>query len=287
MFPDLSSKYPATLLAERERIAQSGSFREQVRYDLVHRPTYAFGLLAAADIARFCGIQKIIAIEFGVANGDGLLNLAALAPRVTQETGVEIEIFGFDTGAGLPPLTDYRDHPEIWSEGDFLMDNREELMQKLPANTQIIWGDIAETLAPFMQRLSKQTPVGFVSLDVDIYTSTKNAMRLFQGDAEHCLPVTISYFDDTIGGVTRMGSLFRNRWAGQLLAIDEFNAANATRKIDIIRTLKYRRPLHLEPWLEQIHAVHMLDHPARNRLDSRAALTMREHGAAAGLDWLL
>src|SRR5436190_14461173 len=112
-------RYPAALLAERERVAMVGSFRETVRYDLVPRPHYAFGLLTAADIARFCGVKKIIAIECGVAAGEGLLNLCELAEMVSHETGIEFIIYGFDTGNGLPPLQDYRDHPEIWTEGDF------------------------------------------------------------------------------------------------------------------------------------------------------------------------
>ena len=42
--------------------------------------------------------------EFGVASGAVLLNLAELAEPVGAETGIEIRIFGFDTGAGLPPI---------------------------------------------------------------------------------------------------------------------------------------------------------------------------------------
>ena len=39
---------------------------------------YAFALLKAADYAKALGIRKIYALEFGVAAGAGLVNLAWL-----------------------------------------------------------------------------------------------------------------------------------------------------------------------------------------------------------------
>jgi hypothetical protein len=287
MFPDLSSKYSERILEERATIAAHGSFRDKVRYDLIPRPMYAFGLLAAADVARFCGARRITAIEFGVAEGDGLLNLCGLAAAVTEETGVSIEIAGFDTGEGLPPLSDYRDHPEIWTGGDFKIADRQRLLSGLTPNARMVWGDIAQTLPTFIRSLPADAPVAFVSVDLDIYTSTMSALRLFTAEAEKLLPAIVTYFDDTLGGAARIGSIFRNRWAGQLLAIDEFNAANDKRKIDVMRTIKFRRPLDREQWLEQMYAIHVLDHPARNRTNVRAPLTMVEHGSSASLGWPL
>ncbi len=287
MFPDLNSRYPQETLRERDRAKQFGTFREKVRFDLVPRPNYAFGLLAAADIARFCGIQKLTAIECGVAEGYGLLNLCEVARMVTQETGVQFDIIGFDTGQGLPTINDYRDHPEIWTEGDFPTTDRDALMDRLPENADIIWGDVKDTIPAFMNLLNKDAPVGFVSMDVDIYRSTKDALALFLGAPELCLPVTVTYFDDTLGSPQRMGSLFRNRWSGQLLAIDEFNAENKTRKLDIIRTLKFRRPLEKEQWLDQIYALHVLDHPLRSQSGREDALRIQAHGEDQRMHWPL
>lgn len=279
--------YPESLLRERDEIARSGSFRERVRYDVIARPHHAFGLLAAADIARFCGATCVTAIEFGVAEGDGLLNLCEVADRVTAETGVGFKIYGFDTGTGLPKLKDYRDHPEIWSAGDFALSDKNALEAKLPRNAEIIWGDIEETLKPFMLRLEPASPIGFVSLDVDIYHSTKASLALYEAPSEKLLPVSIAYFDDTLGSPARIGSLFRNRWAGQLLAIDEFNERHATRKIDEIRVLRYRRPLFHEQWLAQTYAVHVLDHPMRNRTNARQGLGLDQHLESTVFDWKL
>ena len=56
----------------------------------------------------------------------------------------------------------------------------------------------------------------------------------------------------------------------------------------MIRTLKHRRPLNLDQWLEQIYAVHVLDHPARGVAGaSRSPLTMGGYRVASHFDWPL
>lgn len=285
--PPLGAHYDHMLLQQREHLYFKGTFREKVRQDLIVRPNYACGLLMAADIARFFGFRKILALEFGVANGNGLLNLCDLAPQVTAETGVEIEIIGFDTGSGLPPLADFRDHPEIWQEGDFLMDNKDELAEKMGTRARIIWGDVADTIPDFLRSIKPEAPIGFVSVDVDIYRSSKDALGIFLGDTHTLLPTVSAYFDDTLGGPGRIGSIFRNRFAGQLLAIEEFNQEQPHRKIDLMRILKYRRPFDREQWLDQMYGIHAHDHPLRNQIEHRSALTMREHGSDTSLNWPL
>lgn len=284
--PSLSTRYAAPLLEQRARIEAEGTFRQRVQFDLVDRPYHAFGLLAAADVACFVGAAEFIAIEFGVAEGAGLLNLADVAAAVTAETGIGIKLVGFDSGEGLPAPLDYRDHPEIWSAGDFAMLDPDELRSALPAGSELILGPIASTLPPFIESLGS-APVGFVSFDVDFYSSTRDALALYSVAAARLLPVVVTYFDDTVGGLARIGSLFRTEAAGQLLAIKEFNAAHDTRAIDTIRVLRHRRPLDRELWLERIYALHVLDHPARNAPGNRSAMSMSEHGRADGFAWPL
>ncbi|GJD31149.1 hypothetical protein PMNALOAF_2402 [Methylobacterium adhaesivum] len=283
--PPLNGRYPEFLLAERARAAASTDLRERARYDVEARPFYLFGLLTAADVARFSGIDHVAAIEFGVAEGAGLRALSDLAAKVTALTGVRFTIYGFDTGAGLPPLVDVRDHPEIWQAGDFPTRDPESLSQ----HATMVWGDIGETLPVFVEALTPAMPVGFVSIDVDIYRSSVDCLRLFSDAKAECLlPVVPSYFDDTIGGPARIGSLFRNRWCGQLLAIDEFNARAAVpRKIDTLRTLRYRRPFADEPWLEQMYGLHVLDHPLRQPGATRPALSIGGHAAEDRMTWPL
>lgn len=285
-FPHLSTRYSRALLEQRDRVATSGTFRERVRFDLVDRPHHAFGLLAAADVASFVGAGKFTAIEFGVAEGAGLLNLASIASAVTEETGIEIELVGFDSGEGLPAPEDFRDHPEIWSAGDFAMPDPDALRSRLPGDVRLILGRVAASVPEFVAA-RPEAPIGFVSFDLDYYSSTRDALTLFGLEPPHLLPVVMTYFDDVIGGLRRIGSLFRNRAGGQLRAIDEFNEKHDSRIIDEIRVLRHRRPLDREMWLDRMYALHVLDHPIRSGRADRGALSMTEHRKTSGLEWPL
>jgi hypothetical protein len=87
-----------------------GDFRTRERFGLITRANYAYGMLRAADMARCFGKKRVTVIEFGVASGAGLLNMVNLAPIIETETGIELRIVGFYTGAGLPPVQGYKDH---------------------------------------------------------------------------------------------------------------------------------------------------------------------------------
>ena len=282
-FPGLAERYPKAVLDQRTRIATSGTFRERVAFDLVDRPQHTFGLLAAADVARFVGVDEITAIEFGVAEGAGLRNLANVAASVTAETGVRIEVTGFDSGRGLPRPIDYRDHPEIWSEGDFTMGDPGALRSRLPAGTALVLGPVHETLPSFVDTLS--VPIGYVSFDLDLYSGTRDALALFDAAPELLLPVVVSYFDDIIGSPRRIGSLFRSSGAGALLAIEEFNRRNTLRQLDPIRILRHRRPLDRELWIERMSALHVFDHPSRSLPSTRDPLSMEAHFKAPNFEW--
>ena len=104
---------------KRAMIRRRGDFREMEAHGLIQRANYAYGILRAADLARFLGKTRATVCEFGVATGNGLLNMVELAELIRAETGVEIRVVGLDTGAGLPTVAGYKDHPEIWSAGDF------------------------------------------------------------------------------------------------------------------------------------------------------------------------
>jgi hypothetical protein len=281
----LTYRYSQRLLKMREAAAKSGTFRERVAFSLFKRPPYAFGLLAAADLGKFFGFPRLSVIEFGVAEGRGLLDLCELALQVTAETGVGFDIYGFDRVAGLPRPIDYRDHPEIWAEGDFSMEDPQRLRAALPKNCQLLLGDIAETLPDFARSISSASPIGFVSVDVDIYRSTCDALRLFDYEPTKYLPALPIYFDDLYGRSGRISSLFRNAWSGQLLALKEFNASPRPRKIDVMHNLGLRFPMHRELWLRLMHVMHALDHPLRNRGDERSKTTVTEHTALRKYDW--
>src|ERR1035438_8618152 len=89
------------------------------RWDISARPQYLLGLVTASEQAKRQGVSEISAIEFGVAGGYGLLAMQTEAEAVSKETGVSIQVIGFDLGTGLPSLLpDYRDHPDVWAAGD-------------------------------------------------------------------------------------------------------------------------------------------------------------------------
>uniref|UniRef100_UPI00404AD41C hypothetical protein n=1 Tax=Gelidibacter sp. TaxID=2018083 RepID=UPI00404AD41C len=239
-------------------VAIFGSFKQKVAYDLIIRPQHAFGILEAAENAKKIGLKKITIVEFGVANGAGLMNMIEVSKRVTKTTGIEIVLYGFDTGTGMPPPVDYRDHPEYYNEGDFPM-NKSLLEEKIRNKAHIFFGPIKETLQELQSQLSADAPIGFVSVDVDYYSSTIEVFELFKIEATYFLPLTYVYFDDIF-----MPN--HNEKCGELLAINEFNAANTLRELSYHRFFENRRLFKNAHWVKQLYYFHVLDHEHRSKL---------------------
>ena len=235
-------------------IALFGNFRAKIDFDLVVRQHTAFGLLKAADYAKDLGISCVTAIEFGVANGGGLLNMCEIGKKITGMTGVSFDIVGFDTGQGMPPPRDYRDHPEYFSQGDYPMENKELLVSKLPENARIEFGAFADTVERFLSVV--RNPIGFISVDVDYYFSTVDALTIFEGSSDHYLPMVVMYFDD----ICLEG---HNQYCGELLAIDEFNYCHDQRKITKFNFLKQSRIFRNPNWINQMYLCHIFDHTVR------------------------
>ena len=119
-------------------------------YNTIERPWYGHCLLHAAQLARKLGHKRISAIEFGVAGGNGLLALERHAAHVTRETGVDVAIFGFDTGKGMPQPLDHRDMPYMWQAGYFAMDA--ELLQARLRSSKLLLGPVETTLRTFFEK---------------------------------------------------------------------------------------------------------------------------------------
>src|SRR5580698_9362331 len=81
-----------------------GSYQFRYGIGAVNRPNYAYLIYHAARLAKLLGHKSVSVVEFGVAGGDGLLAMEYHAENIEKLTGVGIELYGFDTGAGLPPL---------------------------------------------------------------------------------------------------------------------------------------------------------------------------------------
>ena len=254
-------------LGEQSWINRNEDFRTREYHGLIHRPNYLYGMLRAADCARYFGKQSVTVVEMGVASGAGLLNMVEIAEQIRAETGVSFKIFGFDTGSGLPSIVGHKDHPEIWNSGDFAMEERDVLERRLDGQASIIWGDIGSTIDAFTNDIDPSSPLGFVSIDVDIYSATKSGLRCFSGTTDKYLPAISVYFDD-------VRFFFANRWCGELAAIDEFNSEYDLRKIDHDRSLSMRP---VQNWHSAMYVCHILDHPHRQTPRSRQELNITAH----------
>jgi hypothetical protein len=223
------------------------SLQTKSEWDAVDRPQYLFGLLAAAAQAKREGYSAVSAIEFGVAEGYGLLALQDHAAAVTRSTGIGFRIYGFDSSTGLPDgIGDYRDHPDVWKAGDYKMEVA-LLREKLLPSTSLILGEVRETV---MTQLFT-APIGFIAMDLDLYSSTTEALRILtRGDVELLRRVAI-YSDDVKGPYT-------HRFAGELLAIQEFNLAVQNIKLDHWRGIESGRPFPEADWLKSMYIAHNL-----------------------------
>lgn len=224
------------------------------------RPQYLWPLIHAAHVARALGIGRIAAIEFGVAGGNGLLAMERAAAAATELSGTEVEIFGFDTGAGMPASADPRDAPFLIEPSYFEMDEA-ALRARLGA-AELVLGRVEETVPGWA--VGGHAPVGFIAFDLDYYSSTAQALKLLEGDPERMLPRVPCYFDDVFGyGWTE--------FMGVHAAIDEFNAGNERRKIARILGLRFELPVaeFHHPWHEKMYVAHAFDHPRYGDFEGR------------------
>jgi hypothetical protein len=229
-------------------------------WDLSERPQYLLGVISAARRALRDGVESISVIEFGVAGGNGLLVLEREAARVEKELGVAIKVYGFDNGAqGMPKfIGDHRDHPDKWQPGDFPMDEP-LLRSKLSPGTTLILGNVETTVMDFYKDPGVP-PIGFIAFDLDLYSSTTHALRVLSMPERRMLDHVSLYFDDTEHSIS-------HRFAGELLAIDEFNAKNDHVKIDQWRGLKNDRPFPEANFLQRMYIAHDLEAISQQVLD--------------------
>jgi hypothetical protein len=183
------------------------------------------------------------------------LNMCWIAEQVTRETGVKFDVIGFDTGEGMPPPVDYRDHPEMYFTGDYPPVDKAALIAALPPNAKIFYGPIEQTVKQAESELT--STVGFIAIDVDYYWSSKQALEVLKWKPERYLPSVPMYFDDIY-------NIDHNRYCGALLAIDEFNIENKLRKITVMNFLSKWRILKNATWHEQLYYAHIFDHEFRS-----------------------
>ena len=227
-------------------------------YGKAQRAYYTWGMAHAAYLAKNLGISRITAIELGVAGGAGLIAMEHAASEIEQALGVMVDVVGFDSGAGLPKPQDYRDLPNLWSQGDFVMD--EQALRARLQRAQLILGLVEETIPRFLA--SDFAPIGFISFDLDYYSATVAAMPLREAPPERILPRVQCYFDDILGFT------FAD-FNGERLAMREFNEAHPQRQISPIYGARFYVPPRYTNanWTEKLYMAHILDHPRYNDYD--------------------
>jgi hypothetical protein len=219
------------------------------------RPNYTWSVLHAASIAARTGRERVSVLEFGVAGGNGLVAMEAAAAEAERRLGVGIDVYGFDTGEGLPPPRDHRDAPFLMDGGDFPMDV--DLLRSRLERASLVLGDVSETIPGFLA--SGPAPIGFISFDLDYYSSTRDALEILRGDHGTLMPRVLCYFDDTHGYPW-------GDYNGARLAISEYNDAGGERKLAELHGLRYLLPPSesAQRWPEAMYVAHAFDHPDYN-----------------------
>jgi hypothetical protein len=239
---DMTQQEVLTFFQEFGQNIRKGSLR-------LGRHHYALGLAQAVRQAIHCGYPRITAIELGVFAGVGLLELCDAAKYLMDELGIEIAVYGFDNADGLPRLEGYMDHPELWHTNAFKMPDPALLRAKLPPFAKLVIGDVGEII-PAFERDVRDAPIGFISFDVDLYSSTQRALPILNFSPESYLPGVALLFDDSNTVLTH------SEWCGEAAAVREFNDKNTLRKID-------RKPTFT---IRNFAVCQVFDHPIRQGL---------------------
>lgn len=205
-------------------------------------------------------------IELGVRNGTGLSFIIKVCKFLTDRIETKYNIYGFDTFDGMPKLEDgYKDHKEIWKEGQYKPDiSYEEITKNFKEKATLIKGNVKDTISEFLDNLDIEYPIGFISLDLDLYSSTKSGLKILTdtNPNKYC-PTVLMIVDDQDFLLTY------NDWCGEGLAINEFNENNKLRKIQ-----------NRKEFYQRMRFGHVLDHVLRTgeeQSDYSCALKLKKY----------
>lgn len=218
-------------------------------------PSYGFGVQTAANLATALNVPRISAMEWGVVQGDNLVQLERIAKVVASHYRIGVDVAAFDTGKGLPPPLDYRDCPHIWGEGFYTMDV--DRVRSRISSANLLLGNIGASISSYLDQ-PDVAPVGFVACNLDYYSLASEALEaLSSARCEMRLPRVLMLFDDVLFPERAGG---HNDWTGERLAIREFNAKHPLMKIVPFAGLRWMRqsPAY---WHEMVYVLHDFAHP--------------------------
>jgi hypothetical protein len=99
--------------------------------------------------------------------------------------------------------------------------------------------------------------------DLDLYSSTRDALKIFDNPAKNFLPRVRCYFDDILGNELSLN----NEFVGESLAIHEFNNTHESIKIASIKHLLAKS--YTPKWYHKCFAAHLFDHPEYEKFITR------------------
>lgn len=228
----------------------------RLNYDLLTRPWYGYSIFHAAKMAKALNYKSISILEFGVAGGNGLINIERHIQEIKKIINIDFEVYGFDLETGLPQSKDAKDLNYHWKEGFFKMDKN--ALEKKLNFSKLVLGDVKDTIPDFFQK-NKPAPIGCIFIDLDYYSSTVAALKILDGPDEFFLPRVLFYFDDILGSEDEL----YNDFSGELAAINDFNLSHANKKISKLRCL-YERKFRAG-WNEMMYSYHNFIHKDYNK----------------------
>lgn len=200
---------------------------------IIPRPQYAFCLFMSANLAAQLGYKKISAIEFGCWEGEGLLDLEHYSSEIEKIFQIDIEIYGFDGGEGLPEPQNFKDRLYQFSTGDMKL-SKNSCIDKLK-KSKLITGNFKDTVPKFIEE-NKHAPIATILNDADYFFSTKQSLEILKND--NILPKVFLYFDDLN---------FSSSRTGELGAINDYNQSNES-KIEQIPELAETMSIYWKKW---------------------------------------
>jgi hypothetical protein len=185
------------------------------------RPHYETILLESCIEGKKLGYDEISILELGVAGGNGIIALEKYKNKIQKLINIQINIYGFDSGEGMPITNDKRDVIFLTKPGTYKI-NKDELEKN--NNSKIIYGDIKNTIDLFI----KKNPKNIIAIffDLDFYTSTRDFLKQIVKLENYLCPRVYCYFDDVFNTTHWI-----NEFNGENLAINEFNRTSQNIKI--------------------------------------------------------
>jgi hypothetical protein len=239
------------------------------------RPHYETILLESCYEAKLLGYDEVSVIELGVAGGNGVIALEKYKLKIQKLLNIKINIYGFDTGEGLPKTNSIYDLPFYWKENNYKV-NKNILKNKI--NSKIYYGDITNTIDKFIIIPPKN--IVSIFFDLDLYTSTKNFLDQIYKIEDFLCPRVYCYFDNIF-----CPENWISQFNGELLAINEFNQQNNNIKIGhSVDSLKdFRFPLAKN----LLFMMHVFNHKDYNKYIGHDTTETHSYGNSTITDRIL